>query len=103
VTVLSPDGFYVLGFTGDAVVDGWQDARLAYACVQAWRAAGRPEDFSILQAPGDGPYLVHWFVSPQAARVLDDHGVPWRGFLTGQRRRPPTAAHVVLLDPSPPA
>ena len=95
------DRWYVLGFTPDAVVGAWQDARLAQACFEAWEEAGRPALFTILQAPGEGPYLVHWFLDEPTARVLDTRGVSWRSFLIGERAQPPRAAHRVLGDGSP--
>src|SRR5206468_1886463 len=88
--------WYILGFTPDAVVGAWQDARLAQACVAAWEGEGRPAPLGILQAPGDGPYLVHWFLDERTARLLDARGVPWRNFLIGERAQPPRSAHSVL-------
>src|SRR5207245_11438229 len=65
--VMLAQRWYVLGFTADAVVGAWQDARLAQACMRAWEAAGRPAPFAILQAPGDGHFLVHWFIDEPTA------------------------------------
>ena len=88
--------WYVLGFTADAVVGAWQDARLAQACMHAWEAAGRPAPFKILQAPGDGPFLVNWFIDEPTATTLDQHEVEWRPFLVGERAEPPHSARSVL-------
>ena len=84
--------WYVLGFTDEDLVGAWQDARLAEECVRAWRAAGQPADFEILQAPGDAEHLTLWFVNATAARLLDEHGVAWRPFLVGEREAPPDGA-----------
>ncbi len=78
----------VLGFTADAIVMGSQDARLAYACGKAWEAAGRPPGFQILQCSGDSEHMTWWFVSDEAARVLDEAKVEWRGFVIGTREAP---------------
>ena len=88
--------WYVLGFTPDAVVGAWQDARLAQACAHAWEEEGRPPRFAIWQAAGDGPYLVEWFLDERTARLLDARGVEWRRFLVGERAQRPRAARPVL-------
>jgi hypothetical protein len=82
----------VLGFSGDDIVGGGQDWRLAEECVRAWRAGGYPADFHVLQANGEGPYLTYWFVNATAARVLDAHAVEWRNRVVGSRAAPPTSA-----------
>jgi hypothetical protein len=87
--------WFILGFTADDVVGGWQDSRLAEASVNAWRAAGRPDRFDIREAPGSGPHLTHWFVSEEAALILDGAPGSWRRFLIGEGA-PPAAARPVL-------
>ena len=94
--------WHVLGFTADQVVGAWQDARLAHACMIAWQEEGRPLGFRILQAPGEGPYLVYWFLGPDVARLLDAREVPWRDFLVGERMGLPRAAREVLREDTPP-
>jgi hypothetical protein len=86
----------VVGFTSDDVIVCFQDARLAEASIRAWRRAGRPAGFRILEAGGGGPHLTYWFLSPDAARVLDQEGVDWRRFLVGEEAAPPANAHDVL-------
>jgi hypothetical protein len=90
--------WFVLGFTVDDVVGGWQDARLASECVRALRAAGRPAEFRILQTNGDGDHLFLWFVNDFAARVLDAHAVPWRPFLVGEAAESPAGGRSPLTD-----
>jgi hypothetical protein len=84
--------YYVLGFTSDMVVGTWQDTRFAYECRQAWEAAGRPEGFRLLQAPGEGPHAIEWYLDEATVRVLDQQGVNWRAVLVGEREAPPDNA-----------
>jgi hypothetical protein len=84
--------WYVLGFTGDDVVGGWQDSRLATECAKAWEAAGCPEDFRILQGAGEGLYFSYWYLDEASARVLDAQQVHWRLFLIGEQPLPPPGA-----------
>jgi hypothetical protein len=86
---------YVLGFTSEMVVGGWQDTRFAYECRQAWEAAGRPEGFRLLQAPGEGANAIEWFLDEATVKVLDAQGVNWRAFLVGERAAPPPEARDV--------
>jgi hypothetical protein len=81
-------GWYLLGFTADAVAGAQQHVRMAEACFNAWRAAGRPTGFRICETSGEGEYILHWFVSAVAAAVLDAQRVPWRDFVIGQRDTP---------------
>jgi hypothetical protein len=89
--------WFVLGFTDDQVVGAWQDWRLARDCVRAWEAAGRPHPFEVLQMAGTGPHFLRWFVHEAAARILDDQGVSWREFLTGECATPPSGARDALI------
>ena len=98
MVMVTTERWYVLGFTPDAVVGAWQDARLAQACHAVWEGEGRPAVFTILQAPGEGPYLVQWFLNEATASVLDARGVAWRDFLIGERAQPPHTAHSVLAN-----
>jgi hypothetical protein len=66
----------------------WQDARLAQQCV----ARCDVDALDIQQGPGDGHDLIRWYVSASAARVMDDAGVDWRSFVTGECEAPPPAA-----------
>jgi hypothetical protein len=75
----------VLGFTSDDIIGGWQDSRLAQACVEAWRAAGDPAGFVIRQGAGEGEHFIFWYLTHAAAAVLDQSGVDWRRFLVGER------------------
>jgi len=95
---VSAPGWFVLGFTDEDLVGAWQDTRLAEECVKAWRIAGRPSDFRILQAAGEGDHLTVWFVSAASAQLLDAHGVPWRQFVVGEREAPPPGAIDALSD-----
>jgi hypothetical protein len=82
----------VLGFTADDVVGAWQDSRLAEACNRA--SNGTPLD--VLQSAGEAPYLVHWYVGEEAARLLDQCGVDWRRFVIAERPTPPAGATPAL-------
>ena len=93
--------WFVLGFTADDIVGGWQDSRLASECIRALRAAGRPPEFRILQISGDGDHMLLWFVNEHAARVLDAHAVPWRPFLIGDAAESPAGARSPLIDAPP--
>jgi hypothetical protein len=90
--------WFVLGFTDEDLVGAWQDARLAEECVRAWRDAGRPADFRVLQAAGEGDHMTVWFVNAASAAVLDAHDVPWRRFVIGERDAPPPGASDALAD-----
>lgn len=89
---MSAGDWFILGFSSEDVVMAWQDTRLAEASAKAWQAAGRPDDFDIRHAPGEGDYLTHWYVSPGAARVLDGQSVDWRRFVVGTISGPPDGA-----------
>ena len=93
---MAADDWFVLGFSDDDVVMAWQDTRLAEASARAWDAAGKPDDFDIRHAAGEGEYLTEWYVSPGAARVLDGQGVDWRRFVIGTRAAPPDGAACTL-------
>jgi hypothetical protein len=86
------DQWFVLGFTAEDVTTAQQDSRLAQACVGAWRAAGEPPEFTILEAPGDGDHLLLWFVSGASAPILDEHEPGWRRFVIGTLGAPPPGA-----------
>ena len=87
--------WYTLGFTYDDVVGAWQDWRLAQECVRAFSEENRRLARDVREVPGDGPYLVRWYVSGAAAAVLDAHQVPWRQFLVGTGQ-PPSGARLPL-------
>ena len=87
----------VLGFTADAVVGAAQDSRMAQACTEARNEAGRPIDFEIVEAPGEGEYVTLWFVSESAARVLDAQKVAWRHLAIGERATPPANARPIVV------
>ena len=74
----------VLGFTYDDVFAAGQDWRLAEECLRAWRAAGSPPDFVILEAAGDREHILKWFVNEAAARVLDEKVLGWRTRFLGR-------------------
>ncbi len=94
------NGWYVLGFSADAVVGAWQHERLARACMSAWIARGRPSAWRIAEAPApDGDYVLHWYVNGAAASALDEADVNWRGFVVGQLSDAPSDVRS-LLDPA---
>jgi hypothetical protein len=83
----------VLGFTCDDVVSAGQDWRLAQECLRAWRAAGSPADFEILEAPAEsGSHILNWFVNDVAARVLDEDLLGWRERVIDAVAAPPSGA-----------
>jgi hypothetical protein len=73
--------WYKLGFTDDDVVGAGQHERLAGECTRAVEAAPRHPHHGVLETSGEGKYLLYWYVSPEMARLLDEHGVGWRHFL----------------------
>jgi hypothetical protein len=89
----------VIGFTLDDVVSYGNDYRLAEACAQAWKAQGRPADFDVKLTQGESPYMLHWYISPTAARVLDAEGVIFRDKVIGSANAPPAGAtNPIRLD-----
>jgi hypothetical protein len=87
----------VLGFSYDDIVVAMQDWRLAQECARAFRAEGRAP-FGILESPGEGEHLTHWFISDDAAALLDRHGIQWRRFLVRTQEAAPPAAHPVVVQ-----
>lgn len=93
--------FFVLGFTAEDVITAEQDCRLASECVRAWRAAGRPQEFEILQGPGEGDHLLFWYVSEASALILDGQRIDWRRFLVAENcPAPPPRATPALSENS---
>jgi hypothetical protein len=88
--------WFVLGFTADEVVGAFQDARLAHSCHQACSTAGLTAGTHVLQGSGEGDHLVYWFISGEAARVLDAAGIQWRNRVIGHRAAPPERARCVF-------
>jgi hypothetical protein len=89
--------WFVLGFTCDDVVGAGQDWRLAEQCFRAWKAAGSPADFKILEAPaGAGVHVLNWFVNDVAMRVLDQEVLGWRDRVVGSLAAPPSNASDAL-------
>lgn len=93
--------WWVLGFGYDAVVDAWQDARLAGAIERLWLAAGRPEAARVWWTASADEYAFRWYLNDATAKLLDDAQVEWRKFLIGQTGQIPPEAHV-FLPPSRP-
>ena len=89
-------GWFVLGFRYEEVIGAAQDARLAQACVLAWRAEAAAAEPQVLCSEGEGEHLSLWYVSQATALVLDRHGVPWRQFLLGECTAPPAGARQAL-------
>jgi hypothetical protein len=73
--------YYTLGFTGDDITGAWQHWRLAQEFHRAFEAHGLPPSFGVVEAAGEGEHPLYWFVSAQAAEILDRHDVEWRRFL----------------------
>ena len=84
--------WFVLGFSVDDIVGGWQDWRLARQCVEALVAAHRAPSVGVLESAGAGEHLTYWYVRDDVAAVLDAAGVPWRRFLVGEVAAPPAVA-----------
>jgi hypothetical protein len=92
----TPPAWSTLGFTYEDVVGAMQDWRLACECARAFAAEGRAP-FGILEAPGEGDHMTHWFISAEAAALLDRHGVDWRRFFVrAQDSAPPRLQRVVV-------
>jgi hypothetical protein len=88
---------FKLGFTDEDVTGGWQHWRLATECGSAFESEGLPASFGVLEAAGEGRYLVEWFIKPEAALVLDKHQVAWRRFLIGQAETAPRGAYPPMM------
>jgi hypothetical protein len=88
---------FILGFTDEDVTGSWQHWRLATEFGSAFEAEGLPVSFGVVEGPGEGRYLIHWYLRPDAAAVLDRRGVGWRRFLTGERDVAPPGCHAPLL------
>jgi hypothetical protein len=82
--------WYTLGFTYDDIVGAWQDWRLAQQCAHAFAGQERLAG-EVREEPGEGKFLVRWYVSRTAAEILDEHHVPWRQFLVGTGTPPASA------------
>lgn len=76
--------WWVLGFGYEAVVDAWQDARLAGAIERVWNASGRPADVEVWWMASADEYAFRWYLNDAAAKLLDDAQVLWRSFVIGQ-------------------
>jgi hypothetical protein len=88
--------WFVLGFRYDEIIEASQDARLAQACVTAWRSEGGASEPQVLWTPGEGEHIYHWYVSQATALLLDRHGISWRQFVVGACSRPPREARQAL-------
>jgi hypothetical protein len=88
--------WFVVGFTWDDVVGAGQDRRLAEECERAWRHAGCPREFALLETPGESEHILNWFVNETAARILDDRSVCWRSRVIGRTASPPDHATAVI-------
>jgi hypothetical protein len=86
----------VIGFTSDEIVVAHQEARLAEQCVKAWRSAGSPSECRIVEAAGEGNYLLFWFVNEAAAAMLDAGGVPWQSRILDERQLLPPSHQDIL-------
>src|SRR5258706_16380243 len=89
--------WFVVGFTVDEVVSGGQDSRLAHECIGAWRTAGCPTTFRVLESIGHGDHILEWFVNAPAPVVLDAPGVKWRGRIIREASNPPADASDAFL------
>src|SRR5579859_4952275 len=93
----APDhGLYVLGFTDEDVTGGWQHWRLATEFGSAFEDEGLPTSFGVVEGPGEGRFLIQWYLRRDAAEVLERHGVDWRRFLVGERDAAPGGCHVTI-------
>jgi hypothetical protein len=88
---------FILGFTDEDVTGAWQHWRLATECGSAFEDEGLSASFGILESPGQGRYLVQWYVCDDAASILDRRAVNWRRFLIGQQPQAPRGAHAAVL------
>jgi hypothetical protein len=87
---------FTVGFTCDDVVGAWQHWRLGMECARVFEAEGLSPSFGIVEGPGEGDYMIYWFVSGAAARLLDLHDVNWRRFLVRTDLIAPIGAHPAL-------
>jgi hypothetical protein len=88
-------GMFVLGFTDEDVTGGWQHWRLATEFGAAFEADHLPASYGVVEAPGEGRFLVQWYLRADAAAVLDRHNVGWRRFLIGRADHAPAGARTL--------
>ncbi|MFH0902920.1 MAG: hypothetical protein V2A73_20015 [Pseudomonadota bacterium] len=84
--------WWILGFTYDAVIDAWQDARLADAVSREWENAGRPPLVEVWWCTSADDYAFRWYLNEAAAELLDRANVTWRSFIVGQTTSLPDGA-----------
>lgn len=89
-------GWWDLAFTYAAVVDAWQDARLAGAIERVWVEAGRPADAEAYWIAAEDEYAFHWYVNDGMAALLDSGRVTWRMFSVGRLLDLPPSARSFL-------
>lgn len=94
-------GWFKLGFTYEDVVGAWQDWRLAQEIARATDGATRVVEEGILESPGNGEHLVWWYVSSEAAALLDARQISWRRFLLASGVEPPKDAHPTIKPGAP--
>lgn len=93
---MSEAPWFVLGFTAEDITVCWQHWRLAMDFHRAFEAEGLPPSFGVVEAVGEGDFILHWYVSVEAARVLDRHDVSWRRFIVSEAMQTPADAHPAL-------
>ncbi len=84
--------WFVVGFTFDDIVVSWRGSELGRALLDAWRTTGCPAGVEILQTSGESEYLIYWFLSQGAVRLLNDRDIEWRTFFLGECAQPPDGA-----------
>jgi hypothetical protein len=92
---------WILGFGYEAVVDAWQDTRLASAIERLWTAAGRPATAMAWWSPSADEYAFRWYLNDATARLLDDAKVSWRNFVIGRVDVPPENAYAFMKPIGP--
>ena len=91
----------MLGFTYDAVVDAWQDARLASAIERLWVEAQRPAGVDVRWSTSGDDYAFRWYLNRAAGQLLDDGRVTWRCFVIGRVLQPPESTREFLRSLGP--
>lgn len=91
--------WWILGFSYDAVVGAWQDARLAMAVDKVWHSDACPVYVEAPVGESEGELALRWFLAESAANLLDEAGICWRDFVIGRTNDLPAAAHRLFDAP----
>jgi hypothetical protein len=90
--------WWELGFSYEAVIDAWQDARLALAIEKAWNGAAQPAEAEARWMASADEFAFRWFVNGRMAELLDAAGVTWRLYVIRRSTTPPPERARTFLE-----